>query len=468
MSILLRLCGPPILLGMLSLRLALAADGDPGRIAIIDASERIIEHLQDFKRAGVLVIGRYLARCRQWNGKRIIDNKDELKGILDEGFGVLSVYQYHNDSALKFAGRASRVYKRVYTLNEDPDGVLAKARETECPIAAWPTNRQRRNEYEIEVSQPGRDCQLPTVRNCQGIEPNHTGIAEAEWDAEAAVAQAYEIDQPAETAVYFGVDFDAVLRNNPALKQQLIDYFTVVSNKLRGDPKHYLIGAYGNGAALELLVETKVGEGPFKGRSLVDLTWFSASPGHDRTTIVYNGDVDAKFDWDLMQSRVAIDYPSPSKGMPVDLDIQNKKNAGKYIGFWKRSGKYQVPEARTVAIFDQRRFTCNGMALILSKPGGDAVEGLFCGRKSDNERRTPQYDCNDGVFPTDKRSRICFGAVTRVGAESGGFVSVDCDEDGTFEGWTSSQNLTRTMAKRPKWVGKMERRRMMGDRATCE
>ena len=38
-------------------------------------------------------------------------------------------------------------------------------------------------------------------------------------------------------------------------------------------------------------------------KPLVDLTWFSASPGHDRTTIVYNGDVDAKFDWDLIQSR---------------------------------------------------------------------------------------------------------------------------------------------------------------------
>src|SRR5262249_6209396 len=142
--------------------------------------------------------------------------------------------------------------------------------------------------------------------------------------------------------------------------------------------------------------------------------------------------------------------------------------SGKYIGFWKGSGKYQVPEARTVAIFDQRRFACNGLAFIRSKPGGDAVEGLFCGRKSDDGRRLPQYDCNDGVFPSDKRSRICFGAVTRVGEENSGFTSIDCDEDGTFEGWTSSENLSRSMAKRPMWVGKMERRRMTRDRTTCE
>ena len=447
---------------------------DPGRIAIIDASDPTDSYLDDFKKAGVLVIGRYMGRCRQWDGKRMIDNADELKRILDSDFAALSIYQYYSDHALKFVGKKRSVYKRKYDEDEDRDGKKAKARDNECPLSAWPAELQDKNEYEVGLSLPDKDCYPRVIRNCQDQGAFHTGKDEAEWDVQAALDQAHAINQPAGSAIYFGVDFDVELKKNPDLHQGLIEYFTIVSNALRADTKRYLVGAYGNGAALELLVQTKITEGSFKGRSLIDLTWFNASPGHDRTSIVYNGDKrvekDAKFDWDLFQSRVAVDYPSSAKGMPVDLDIQNKKNADKYAGFWKRNALYKVPKVRTTTIFDQRRFACNGKTII-SGPGGDVVEGLYCGRKTDNKERVPKFECNhDGFYPSDKRSRICFGALTRVKKEPGSkYVKIDCDEDGTFEGWTAASNLGRTMSKRPIWVDDRKKRlEMTLDRSGCD
>ena len=70
---------------------------------------------------------------------------------------------------------------------------------------------------------------------------------EAQLDARAAVAQAKLVGQPSGTAIYFGIDFDLETERS----EQVIQYFTIVSNALRD--KGYLVGVYGSGAALALL-----------------------------------------------------------------------------------------------------------------------------------------------------------------------------------------------------------------------
>jgi hypothetical protein len=49
--------------------------------------------------------------------------------------------------------------------------------------------------------------------------------------------------------------------------------------------------------------------------------------------------------------------------------------------------------------------------------------------------------------------------VARVGAEANGFVAVDCDEDGQFDGWVASQQLSTAFATRPNWIASREARR---------
>ena len=98
-----------LIAGGVGLQPSLAADNDPGRIAIIDTSKNTRAHLDALAAAGVRVIGRYFARCPQagLEEKRLIGNAGEADAILAHParFGVLSIYQFYNNSPLKFSGQ---------------------------------------------------------------------------------------------------------------------------------------------------------------------------------------------------------------------------------------------------------------------------------------------------------------------------------------------------------------------------
>ncbi len=145
---------------MLLAPLGAAANDDAGRIAIIDTSHNVTPHLPELRAAGVKVIGRYLGRCAQWAGKRLIDNGragepgSEIDAILDHGFAVLSIYQYLSSSKYKFQGKSFDSKGRLFTLK---DGNCAKA-----------------------------------------ANPPHSTATEAALDSRAAVAQARALGQPAQ------------------------------------------------------------------------------------------------------------------------------------------------------------------------------------------------------------------------------------------------------------------------------
>ena len=100
---------------------------DPGRIAIIDASKNTRAYLDALAAAGVRVIGRYYARCAQpgLEEKRLIGNPGEIDAILSHParFGVLSIYQFYNNSPLKFSGQRETTCKL-------PNGQTRKIRVT--------------------------------------------------------------------------------------------------------------------------------------------------------------------------------------------------------------------------------------------------------------------------------------------------------------------------------------------------
>ncbi len=96
---------------------SIATPIEEGRIAIIDVSESTVvdqdvKIFQNLKDSGVLVIGRYFARCQQFRShgqlwrKRLIDGDPtdpagEARAI-NAHFALMSIYQYHSDNVKKF------------------------------------------------------------------------------------------------------------------------------------------------------------------------------------------------------------------------------------------------------------------------------------------------------------------------------------------------------------------------------
>ncbi len=265
----------------------------------------------------------------------------------------------------------------------------------------------------IEVTLPGPDCTPRPIEDCTEAEgPPHGGAEEAELDARAAIAQAKLVGQPLGTAIYFGIDFDL----KPELNERVVQYFTIVSDELKD--KGYLVGVYGSGAALALLKAELHKTGRHAGQPLVDFTWLNAARGHSGAAEFYN-----RGEWDLFQSRIDLHLPVGTGSAEIDTDIQNE--AREYIGFWDAHGQYRIPKARTRAIYDQRRFACTRYVLVRETPSKEAKSIGLLG----------------------------LGRVVRIGAEQEGFVEVDRNEDGVYDGWALLANLSPTLAVRPEYIG---------------
>lgn len=113
--------------------------------------------------------------------------------------------------------------------------------------------------------------QLGVVFQQGGRDPasfNHgTGVRHGEA---AHGRAANEIGQPAGSAIYFSVDFDAEVS---LVAKGIKDYFKGVREglaKANGDDPRYAIGVYGSGLVCRKLLEA----------NLVTFTWLSQSTGH--------------------------------------------------------------------------------------------------------------------------------------------------------------------------------------------
>ena len=397
---------------------------DPGRIAIIDASKNTRAHLDALAAAGVRVIGRYYARCAQpgLEEKRLIGNPGEVDAILSHParFAVLSIYQFYNNSPLKFSGQ----------------------RETTCKL---PNGQTRK----IRVTLADETCTERAVdRNCQEADgPVRTLAMEAQWDAEAAVRQARQVRQPPGTAIYFGVDFNA----GADTAQSALEYFRIVSDILKASG--YLVGVYGNGAALDLLRGKTHAAGPYAGRNMVDFFWLCAARGHAGAASHFNSG-----NWDLFQTRIDMTLGAFG-GLELDTDVQNGlRPTSTSASGTNPAPSRSMPRAR-------RPSTTSGASSVAARCPSprptrhrNAPMRSSCGR-SRSERNCDHASANQGA-------RLCFGDVTRVGAEANGLIAVDCDEDGQFDGWVAREHLSTAFATRPQWIAGSAARRTITRGAT--
>jgi len=281
----------------------------------------------------------------------------------------------------------------------------------------------------LEVSLPGADCQSRPIEDCtEAPGPSHGGAEEALLDAQAAVAQAKLVKQPPNTAIYFGIDFEP----SADASDQVVQYLTIVSNELKDNG--YLVGLYGSGATLALLKGERHKSGRHAGQPLVDFTWLNASRGHAGATDFYNGG-----EWDLFQSRVDLHLPvGDRRSAEIDADIQNPAHAANYVGFWGAQGQYRVPEARSAAVYERRRFVCS-------------EEGALWEAPVENAKAV---------------GALSLGSVVRIGEQQGAFVQIDRNEDGAFDGWVRASSLSPTFALRPQYparVAKLDATQCLAD-----
>lgn len=377
--------------GLIGLALSLAATL-PGRAdsraAIIDAAWDTRPYIKELRARGVQVIGRYLARCpqpeRHIPEKRLIDQGpvtdpgSEVRQILDNGMAILSIYQYNNDSKHKFSGR-------------DRNGKPLK------DGACRETTRAR------------------------------SSADEGELDARAAVIQANALGQPKGSTIFFGVDI-AFSKTDVATERAMVQYFEAVKRIL--DKSGYILGAYGNGDALEVLLQ----------KQLIRVAWLSASRAYPGTTRFHNTG-----HWHLFQSGVNLEWftgePGACKrGLPLDVNTKNARYADAALGFWTRSGVVQVAPERTREIYVKRRFACDGDARIRRRANSGARD-LISGDTTCRGGRAVKHS-----------STIDYANAARIGRTRGDVVEVDYDDDGEFDGWTSVSNLTPNFNKKPEWI----------------
>jgi hypothetical protein len=418
-----------LVVAAMGLQSSRAAERDSGRIAIIDTSKNTKAYLDALAAAGVRVIGRYYARCPQpgLEEKRLVANPGEIDAILSHParFGLLSIYQYYNNSALKLAGK----------------------RETNCKLGNGKSKK-------ITVTLADETCQERALdSDCKEADgPPHTLAMEARLDAEAAVRQARQARQPAGTAIYFGIDFNAGVDTAPAV----LEYFRTISEILKANG--YLVGVYGNGAALDLLRGKTHAGGQLAGQTMVDFFWLSAARGHVGAASLFNSG-----HWDLFQTRIDM-VLGAFGGLEIDTDVQNGARPDKYVGFWYRSGPFKVDATRTQAIHNERRFVCAGQTSLYATADSAQKRGdaFFCGRTRGERNCDERPPAGNPL----SEARLCFGDVTRVGAEANGFIAVDCDEDGQFDGWVARQQLSSAFATRPQWIASRDARRAVTREST--
>lgn len=242
-----------------------------------------------------------------------------------------------------------------------------------------------------------------------GLDDTGSAKAEVAADVKAALEQGRLVGQPEGSAIYFGVDFN--LTPGRDVVDAVVEYFRVVNQTVGS---RYAIGVYGNGFVNRILREEK----------LVSYNWLSTSRAHEETVDFYNSGR-----WHLFQNQVDRRWFGARgkcrDGLDVDTNLQNPGVSD--IGAW---GAGEADKSRHQKIFDQRRFAVRETPVFRESGGGG---GLI------NRRH-----CRRG-------NRVPRNANVRILAQSGGWCSVDINEDGNPDGYVRTSDLTSDLATMPPW-----------------
>jgi hypothetical protein len=208
----------------------------------------------------------------------------------------------------------------------------------------------------------------------------------------------------------------------------VVKYFTIVKQTL--SEHGYLVGAYGSGLTNEILLD----------RNLISLAWIAASASFAGTSRFHNSGR-----WHLFQNVVDFEWFSTMRnkkcdGLRLDTNIQNKLHGDRHIGLWDRNGPSRLARDRTEAVYDGRRFICDGRAVV---------------RRSANSPATApvrQDICYKGAIAR-RNTIVEFARSVRVGpAAANSLIPIDIDDDGKIDGWTEKSNITSGFAQKPIWI----------------
>lgn len=366
------------------------------RAAIIDAAWDTRPFIGELQASGVEVIGRYLARCPQ--PERGIPSKR----LIDQGTAS------DRSSEVRRILDAGMAILSIYQYNNDSKFKFLGRNREGNPL-------------------PDAACR-PTLTP-------RTPTAEAELDASAAVAQARALEQPRGSAIYFGVDI-AFATEDTTTRRAMVEYFREVRRIL--SRANYRLGAYGNGDALRVLNDER----------LIDYSWLSASRSYPGSSEFHNSGR-----WHLFQSGVNLERfggtPGVCRpGLPLDVNVKNARFADTSLGFWSRRGVVRLAADRTRAVHGARRFACDGDARI-RRAADSGARDLVARETLCRGGRTVRHP-----------ETVDYSNATRIGRRSGDVVEVDYDDDGKFDGWTATSNLTASFDAKPAWIfSKAERNR---------
>ena len=126
--------------------------------------------------------------------------------------------------------------------------------------------------------------------------------------ATTALQQALEIGQPAGSAIYFAVDFDASAED---LRGAILDYFREVSRLLGAASTRYAVGVYGSGLTCRLIRDA----------GLATFTWLCGSAGYRETT---------QFRPEAHLLQVAPSRKICGNKLAIDDDIAQNENFGAF------------------------------------------------------------------------------------------------------------------------------------------
>jgi hypothetical protein len=246
--------------------------------------------------------------------------------------------------------------------------------------------------------------------DCMNFSTTNSATADkGRKDATAAIQRAADLGQPAETPIYFGLDFNPVQYGSCKLSADQIwssiaTYFGQINEVMART--RWQVGVYGCGSNCRFL----------RDRKLAKYFWLSASMAHEGTHSFFNSG-----EWHIFQNRIDIQKDYGRKGDElIDTNLVNPSNLdgdpdGPYFGQWTTKGR---AEAHNI---------CDSYDILASR----AFLKRACGYNKDaNGKLQPQA------------SRVIFDSTCRVLTEErDGYFGISITEGDQVDGFVHQSDV---------------------------
>jgi hypothetical protein len=246
--------------------------------------------------------------------------------------------------------------------------------------------------------------------DCMNFNIDNVAMADrGRKDALAAIRLAADLGQPAETPIYFGIDFDPMRYGSCTIATERVlssieAYFSEINELLA--KTRWLVGIYGCGRTSQFL----------RDRKLAQYFWLSASLGHEGTDEFFNSG-----QWHIYQNSIDIQKDYAKKGDEfIDVSVVNPTIIDPeyqlpYFGAWTTKGRaagHDIGISRDIL-------------------ASRAFFKRACGYKK---------DAGGKLLP--KASKAMFDSTCRlISEEAGGYFGVSVTEGDEIEGYVHQSDI---------------------------